>query len=142
MLTLLTPTSDESLDEQSVDEAIETLAGPGPPGRSDLPFQFWAGLAGERGAIHEARDEPFRTTFPILGDPFSIRFESWLPIDTFRRAGFGHVLRGRDSVLTVERGVSLVSFQPDGSAIVAYAAGLYAPKPRLRRLPATFPAEN
>ena len=58
--------------------------------------------------------------------------ESWLPFETFRRAGFGHVLRGRDRLLTIERGVSLVWFASDGSPVVTYAAGLYAPQPRLR----------
>ena len=58
--------------------------------------------------------------------------ESWLPFETFRRAGFGHVLRGRDRVLIVERGVSLVWFNRDGSPAITYAAGLYALRPRLR----------
>jgi hypothetical protein len=61
--------------------------------------------------------------------------ESWLPFETFRRAGFGHVLRGREPILTVERGVSLVWFGRDGSSSVVYAAGLYAPRLRAR-LPA------
>ena len=36
-----------------------------------------------------------------------VRMDSWLPDDTFRRGGFGHVLRGREHVLIVERGISL-----------------------------------
>jgi hypothetical protein len=58
--------------------------------------------------------------------------DAWLPFDTFRRGGFGHVARGRDPVLTVERGGSLVWFRPDGSPSTAYIGGLYAPEPRLR----------
>ena len=66
------------------------------------------------------------------GDPFTVRMESWLPGDTFRRAGFGRIVRGRQPVLTVERGLSLVWFRPDGSPAVVYAAGLYAVRPRFR----------
>ena len=56
------------------------------------------------------------------------------------RAGFGHVLRGREHVLTIERGVSLVWFDRDGSPEVAYAAGLYAPQARLR-IPSSVPQQ-
>jgi hypothetical protein len=76
----------------------------------------------------------------LLGDRFEIRLEGWLPLETFRRAGFGHVLRGRESILTIERGVSLVSFDSNGTPVVAYAAGLHAPKVRLR-IPAALPQQ-
>jgi hypothetical protein len=66
--------------------------------------------------------------------------ESWLPFETFRRAGFGHVLRGREPLLTVERGVSLVWFERDGSSSVAYFDGLYAPRLRAR-MPASIPQQ-
>ena len=56
--------------------------------------------------------------------------DAWLPSDTFRRGGFGHVLRGREPVLFIERGASLVWFSANGSPVVAYAGGLYAPQPR------------
>jgi hypothetical protein len=58
--------------------------------------------------------------------------ESWLPDDTFRRAGFGQVVHGRERILIVERGASLVWLAPSGEAQTAYAAGLYAPRPRFR----------
>jgi hypothetical protein len=58
--------------------------------------------------------------------------ESWLPFETFRRAGFGHVLRGRQHVLTIERGVSLVWFDRADEPAVTYAAGLYRHRPRVR----------
>ena len=41
-------------------------------------------------------------------------------------------MRGREPVLTVERGLSLVWFRADGSPAVAYGAGLYAVRPRFR----------
>jgi hypothetical protein len=140
VLVLLKPTLDERLDTDDFDEAVTTLAGASAPRRSGNLFQVWAGLAGERGAMYQASDRPFRKSFPILGDPFSVRMESWLPFETFRRAGFGHVLRGHESVLTIERGVSLVSFEREDAPSVIYAAGLYAAKPRLR-IPAVVPQQ-
>jgi hypothetical protein len=140
VLVLLEPTPEEHLDAADFDAAVTTLAGSAAPQRSGALFQFWAGLAGERVAIHQPSDRPFRTTFSILGDRFAVRMESWLPFETFRRAGFGHVLRGREPVLTIERGVSLVWFGRDGVPVVAYAAGLYAPKTRVR-IPGVLPQQ-
>jgi hypothetical protein len=140
VLVLLEPTSNERVDPDAFDAAVTMLAGPSAQKRTAARFQFWAGVAGERDAVYAQSDRPFRKTFAILGDPFSIRMEAWLPFETFRRAGFGHVLRGREHVLTVERGVSLLSFRPDGSPQIAYAAGLFAPKPRLR-IPALVPQQ-
>jgi len=140
VLVLLAPTGNEHLDADDFDTAVTTLAGPTAHARTRAQFQFWAGLAGERNAAYEQSDRPFRKAFAILGDPFSIRMEAWLPFETFRRAGFGHVLRGREHVLTVERGVSLVSFERDGTPAVAYAAGLYAPRARFR-IPALIPQQ-
>ena len=140
VLALLEPTPNEHLDADDFDAAVLTLAGPSAPRRSTSRFQIWAGVAGEPGAAHHESNRPFRKTFSILGDPFPVRIESWLPFETFRRAGFGHVLRGREHVLTIERGVSLVWFERDGSPEVAYAAGLYAPQTRLR-IPSSVPQQ-
>jgi hypothetical protein len=96
-------------------------------------YRVIAGLVGERPTLTRAQDEPFRQEFRLLDDPFTVRMESWLPSDTFRRAGFGHVIRGREHVLTVERGVSLVWFNRDTRPSPAiYAASLYAPGRRYR----------
>ena len=103
-------------------------------------FQVWAGVAGEPRAFHHESDRPFRKSFTVLGDVFSVRMESWLPFETFRRAGFGHVFRGRRRLLTIERGVSLVWFERDDTPAVSYAAGLYAPRPRLR-IPLSTPQQ-
>jgi hypothetical protein len=58
--------------------------------------------------------------------------DSWLPTDTFRRGGFGHVLLGRTRILFIERGVSLVWLGRDGQPVVSYAGGIFAPRPRFR----------
>jgi hypothetical protein len=68
----------------------------------------------------------------VAGDRFIVRMESWLPDDTFRRAGFGQVLLGRDRLLIVERGASLVWLGSSGEPQVSYVAGLYAARPRFR----------
>ena len=139
VLTLLEPTAGERFDRDDFDRALTALAGRAAQ-RSQSRFQVWAGVAGEPGGYHRNADRPFRHDFSVLGDGFSVRFESWLPFETFRRAGFGHVLRGRETILTVERGVSLVWFARDGAPTVAYAAGLYAPAPRVR-IPASVPQQ-
>ena len=140
VLTLLEPTPDAHLDTNDFDAAVTTLAGAAAPRRSAARFQVWGGVAGEPGAFHDESDRPFRRAFSILGDQFSVRMESWLPFETFRRAGFGHVLRGRQHVLTIERGVSLAWFDRADDPSGAYAAGLYAPGARVR-IPASVPQQ-
>jgi hypothetical protein len=132
ILSLLTPTSDERLDTAMFDATLDTLGGTPAVARDGSSYQVWAGVAGETPAFHRASNRPFRDAFSIAGDRFAVRLDSWLPFDTFRRGGFGHVTRGREPLLTVERGVSLVWFQADGTPAFTYAAGLYAPKPRFR----------
>jgi hypothetical protein len=131
VLVSLQPLSEEAFsadDLQSVLKMLGTDSQDAPRAR----YQVWAGLTGSKPAFHQASDRPFRTRFSILGDEFVARMDSWLPDDTFRRGGFGHVLRGRQRVLFVERGLSLVWFRPNGSAAAVYAAGVYAPRPRFR----------
>ena len=76
--------------------------------------------------------QPFRESFRILDEPFTVRMDSWLPTDTFRRGGFGHVLQGRKGVLTLERGLSLMWLTVAGEPHVAYAGNVYAPEPRYK----------
>jgi hypothetical protein len=100
---------------------------------STAAYQVIAGVAGEAPVFTRAQDVPFRQDFRLLDEPFTVRMESWLPSDTFRRAGFGHVLRGREHVLTLERGVNLVWFNRDSrQSPPIYAASLYAPGLRYR----------
>ena len=102
-------------------------------GRPAAAYQLIAGLAGEAPLITRSADHPFRQEFRLLDDPFTVRMESWLPSDTFRRAGFGHVIRGREHVLILERGVNFVSFDRNARpSAPLYAASLYAPGERYR----------
>ena len=58
--------------------------------------------------------------------------ESWLPTDTIRRAGFGHVVVNRRHALTIERGVSFVALGPFNEPVLTvYRGSLFAPIPRL-----------
>ena len=84
-----------------------------------------------------SEDRPYRLRTRLGPFEFDVRMESWLPTDTIRRAGFGHVIVDRKHVLTLERGVSFVALGPGGHPI--YSSGIYAPIPRyilgLRALP-------
>jgi hypothetical protein len=62
-----------------------------------------------------------------------IRMESWLPTDTIRRAGFGHVVVNGRHELTLERGISFRALRPGSEPV--YESGLFAPISRFR-LPA------
>jgi hypothetical protein len=147
VLCVLTPPREEQLDPVMMRTALDmltqghtTVRGAGPAaaqqpdgGGPAAAYQVIAGLVGEAPIATRASDYPFRMNFRLLDDPFTVRMESWLPSDTFRRAGFGHVIRGREHVLTIERGVSLVWFDRSAQpSSPVYAASLYAPGERYR----------
>lgn len=131
VLTVLPASDTDRIDPAELAATLQALAvEPRPPGHSS--YQAWAGITGSRPLFTRSAERPFRQTLSLGGDRMTIRMESWLPDDTFRRAGFGRVLRGREPVLTIERGLSLVYFRADGSPAQVYASGLYAPRPRFR----------
>ena len=143
VLCLLTPPREEHLDPALLQAAVGMLTGGRTPqalriegatgAGAGARYQLMAGLTGEAPIVVRAEDSPFRMDFRLLDDPFTVRMESWLPSDTFRRAGFGHLIHGREHVLTLERGVSLVWFNRNArSSNPVYAASLYAPGPRYR----------
>jgi hypothetical protein len=140
VMTLLTPPPEEQADDGDLTEALRMLTGGRAADRSARPFQLIAGIHGERPAIYRSADRPFTMSFAILDEAFTVRLDSWLPFDTFRRPGFGHVLRGREHVQIIERGVNLVWVGRDGRpSPPVYAASLFAPKPRYRLLGAVAP---
>ena len=133
VLTLLVPPpSDKILDRTEFMNGLAALTGGRIPPRSEALYEVWAGIAGEAPVLYHSSAHPFRAQLRIAGEPFTIRMDSWLPDDTFRRGGFGHVLRGRTHALFVERGVSLVWLERDGSHSHFYGAGLYTPEARFR----------
>jgi hypothetical protein len=133
VLTLLVPPpSNRTLDPAELGRALTMLTGGRAPSRSDASYEVWAGTYGEAPVLYRSSAHPFRARVQIGGEPFTIRMDSWLPDDTFRRGGFGHVLHGRTHALPVERGVSLVWLGRDGSPARFYGAGLYTPEARFR----------
>jgi 4-amino-4-deoxy-L-arabinose transferase-like glycosyltransferase len=133
VLCILTPPREEYLDPALVPAAMDVLTHGHPPSASNGSYQVVAGLTGEAPSITQSADSPFRRQFRLLDDPFTVRMESWLPSDTFRRAGFGHVIRGREHVQILERGVNLVWFDRNARpSPPIYAASLYGPGERYR----------
>jgi hypothetical protein len=132
VMTLLTPAAGDRIDPAELDATIGALTGNQAAQRSAGAYRMWAGVVGETPADYRATLRPFHASVNLPGDIVSVRMEAWLPGDQFRRAGFGRVLRGRQPVLTIERGISLVWFPVGGPPATAYAAGLYAVKPRFR----------
>ena len=133
VLTVLTPLRETTLAEQTLSEALAALTDGTAPPRRAAAFELMSGLAGLRPHVHRSSDRPFTARFMVGEEPLTVRMDSWLPTDTFRRAGFGHVLRRRDQVLVVERGVSVAWVTSSGEwSAPFYAASLYAPMPRYR----------
>jgi hypothetical protein len=139
LLSLLPP-SGEVLDTEDFRQALSTLTGGRGEHHPDAAYQIWAGITGEAPTTFRTSKRPFREELSLLGDTFTVHMDAWVPLETFRRGGFGRVLRGREPVLTIERGVSLVWFRSDGSPSTVYAAGPYAPRPRFR-IPAAKPQQ-
>jgi hypothetical protein len=148
MTLLVPPPSGRTVDEADLTAALDVLTGRRTPQRSTATggsarYEVWAGIAGERPAFYRSSARPFRDRVEIAGDAFTIRMDSWLPDDTFRRAGFGHVLLGRSPVLFIERGLSLMWLQRSGTAAHFYGSGLYTPEARFRiPAPAVHLARN
>jgi hypothetical protein len=131
VLTSLAPYSDQPVDHQDVDEAAAYLSGNHVRRLERSSYSVMAGRVGQPPDLLAASARPYRAR-TTLGDlPVEVRMESWLPAETFRRSGFGHVITGRRSVLTLDRGVSFVALEGNGRpGAVEYAAGLYAPQAR------------
>ena len=139
VLSMLTPLTENPLDAAVLADALAALTDGNAPTRIASAYEVIAGVAGERPQAYRASNHPFTESFRIADESFTVRMDSWLPFDTFRRAGFGHVLRGRDHVLTVERGLSLVWLARDGRpSRPYYAASLFADEPRYRVPAATL----
>jgi len=133
VLTMLAPPPNgKTVDSGDFSQGLEALIGKRMPQRSEARYEVWAGIAGEAPVLYRSSTHPFDERIDIAGEPFRIRMDAWLPDDTFRRGGFGHVLHGRTRALFIERGLSLLWLRRDGSPASFYGAGLYTPEPRYR----------
>ncbi len=136
VLALLKPYADVPFDVDELSRAVRVLTGGAATIDPAGVYTIMAGLTGEAPSIRRADARPYRFRAPLQGLDLDIRMESWLPADTMRRAGFGHVIANRRHVLILERGVSVVALDPDGRPrLTAYASGLLAPLPRYRIRP-------
>ena len=132
VLALLAPYGDLPFDAQELAETSQQLTSGAAMLAVGPSYQVLAGRLGEAPVLDRRENQPFRAALRVAGVHLDVRMESWLPADTIRRAGFGHVVANRRHALTLERGVSLVLLGPDGGTrSVAYASGLLAPLPRV-----------
>jgi hypothetical protein len=134
VLTVLPPIEAFPVNGEELDAAMARLSGARVTKAQDARIFVLAGLSGEAPSVRWTADRPFRRELSLLGDRLTVRIDGWVPIETFRRGGFGHVIADRERLMFIERGVSLLWFAPDGPR-VTYASGPYA-HPRLLRLPA------
>ena len=133
VLALLRAYRDVPLDAGELAAMVAALTARTAALPTDGVYTVMAGRAGERPLLVRTEARPFRLRVALSGMDVDVRMESWLPPDTMRRAGFGHVIVNRRHVLTIERGVSVVALGDDGRTRVAgYASSLYAPEPRFR----------
>jgi hypothetical protein len=132
VLAVLLPDREYPLDRNAVTEAYDWLSGHSARTRPLSHFNVIAGTVGAAPILDESHDRPFRVRAQVGHFRFDIRMESWLPTDTIRRSGFGHVIVDRRHFLTLERGISFAALEPE-TAI--YHSGLFAPIPRFTLLP-------
>jgi hypothetical protein len=139
VLAVLTPPREVTMEPAALDEALSRITGNRVPPRTSAAFEVFAGLAGEAPAWYRSSQRPFTAQVRIVDEDFTVRMDSWLPFDTFRRAGFGHVLRGRQRLQILERGLNLVWLRSDGEPSAPYyGVSLFAPQPRFRIPAATL----
>jgi len=131
VLALLAPYRDLPFDAQELAEVSRRLTSGAATLVEGPSYQVIVGRLAQPPGLDRRENRPFRAALQVAGVDLDVRMESWLPADTIRRAGFGHVIANRRHVLTLERGVSLLLLGPDGQTRgVAYASGLFAPLPR------------
>jgi hypothetical protein len=130
-LGILRPDPAYPFDFQGLHAAWPALTG----GSTEIPrlgdYSIVVGEVGQSPLLVESRDRPYRVHTSMEGASFDIRMESWLPTDTIRRAGFGHVIVNRKHVLTLERGLSFVALGPgSGAVLTTYRSSIFSPIPR------------
>ncbi len=138
---LLHPYPDQPLDVGDLRDAFTILGTPAGAADPNAQFTIVVGRRGERPLLVRVSDRPFRQRLQVDALSIDLRMESWLPTDTFRRAGFGQVIVNHRHAATLDRGVMLLWLGPDGEvAGRRYRAGLYAPEPRWRVTVSQVPA--
>lgn len=128
VLVLMTPLPELVYDRDAVARITHALTGQAVP---HARYTVMAGLAGAPPQVRRVGNWPFRVSAELAGHRFEIRIESWLPADTMRRGGFGHVIVDRRHALTLERGANLGIFDQDGRLLkTANQGGSFTVQPR------------
>jgi len=130
VVTILRPSRDLALDRADVSNLLHALAAR-PVALPDDEYAVIGGVTGQPPAIDVQSGRPFRQRLRIGQTDVEVRMDSWLPFDTIRRMGFGHVVAARRHTLIVERGVSFAAFDAAGRPLrTAYASNIFAPQAR------------
>lgn len=130
LVSLLAPYPEVPLDEDDLDRALGVLAG-GSVEVDSGRYVVLAGRIGSQPSFVRSSNRPFRQRIDVAGTVFDVRMESWLPPDTIRRAGFGHVIVNRRRLLLLDRGVSVLVVDSDSRPLAReYLGGLFAPQER------------
>ena len=130
-LGILRPDREFSLDTRQLAAVWSDLTGGSTPLPALQNYAIAIGRVGQKPSLLQVSNRPFRTRVRIGSNNFDVRMESWLPTDTIRRAGFGHVIIDRRHALTLERGISFVWFDANGSpSPAAYESGIFGTIPR------------
>jgi hypothetical protein len=129
-LAVLRPDSEFAIDRTELQLAWTALTGDAAlPAMED--YNVFIGRLGERPQLIRASNRPFRVIAALGRLHLDVRIESWLPTDTIRRSGFGHIIANRRHVLALDRGISLVALAASGDPLLTeYRSGLFAPIPR------------
>jgi hypothetical protein len=139
VLTSLAPTRDQPPIGHQIDGLLAALTGRQVTALRGGVYEVLAGVAGQAPSVSHSSNRPFRARARLANSTIDVRMDSWLPTETFRRGGFGHVIQDHRHVMALERGVNLVWFDGRGQPSHSiYASGLYAPHPRFR-IPANAP---
>ena len=128
VLAVLRPDHEYPIDETALASAWSWVTAGSTPLRELRQFTIVIGRVAAPPTLIKSEDRPYRLQAGLEPFEFDVRMESWLPTDTIRRAGFGHVIVGRRHLLTLERGVSFAALGPGGDPI--YSSGIFAPIPR------------
>ncbi len=130
VMTIIEPYMDAPVARADVAAAARRLG----MAAGELPldcFVVVAGRVGEAPAFSRSSDDPFRIRTTVEGQDVDVRFECWVPDDTIRRMGFGHVIVNRRHQAALDRGVSLVALDDEGRATFrTWEGGLFAPQRR------------
>lgn len=130
VLTILPPTRDQTLDDDMVRETLDLLTGGRTKRPSGQAYELFVGTVGDAPSLHRSSARPFRETFRLPEGVLDVRMDGWVPLETFRRAGFGHAILDRRRLIVIERGLTLGTL--GASPTVSYAGGLYEAQPRYR----------